>query len=123
MGRTECRPGARSGCGSERTIASCNRSRLVKITSGRGGSLPGLTNWNGEEGCGDDEYLAVTSGASAQLQLRDHALQCPPSWRAVAYREKLRHDATGYQAPDCSAAIWMGVSVDLDGVCDHAWDT
>ena len=23
----------------------------------------------------------------------------------------------------CSAAIWMGVSVDLDGVCDHAWDT
>ena len=22
----------------------------------------------------------------------------------------------------CSAAIWMGVSVDLDGVCDHAWD-
>jgi hypothetical protein len=58
-----------------------------------------MTNWSGAEGC-DDEHLAVTRDARAQLQLRDHALQCPPSWRAVAYREKLRHDATGYQTPE-----------------------
>src|SRR6476619_4063316 len=126
MGRTECRPGARSGCGSERMIASCNRSRLVKNTSimslwsGRSGYSLGSTNWSCAEGC-DDEHLAVTRNAGAHLQLRDHAIQCDgPTeehlveelagiiWRkhrlrmaeAAVYREKLRHDATGYQTPD-----------------------
>ena len=74
---------------SERMIASCSRSRLAKNTwmmslwSERSGYLLGSTNWSGAEGC-DDEHLAVTRNAGAQLQLRDHALQCPSSWRAVA---------------------------------------
>src|SRR6476620_6210260 len=68
---------------------SCTRSRLAKNTSimslwsGRSGYSLGSTNWNGEEGC-DDEHLAVTRDAGAQLQLRDHALQCPSSWRTIA---------------------------------------
>ena len=78
MGQTECRPGARRGCGSEHMIASCGRSRLAKTTSimslwsGRSGYLPGSTNWSSAEGR-DDEHLAVTCDARAQLQLQDHA--------------------------------------------------
>ena len=58
--------GARSGCGSERMIASCSRSRRARSAwmssswSARSGYLPGSTNRNSAEGC-DDERRAVTA--------------------------------------------------------------
>ena len=120
------KPGGRAEAA--RRLAEANK--LLDEVSNMLGDVLAWPGGPAVTGIGAVDYEVGTAPRLRQLSRYSVSRGAAPSWcpqqrnRGRATRFGL--DGGGWRRSTdirCSAAIWMGVSVDLDGVCDHAWDT